>query len=374
MSVEARAWGWVAHLREGGVTPWTDWAASAEPLDVVLPGAQQLELLRRLNNAGRVDRALADRVLRADPPRRSRSGLPLTGGPEPVHGPRPVDPGTLADRELLHLTAVLLAQDLAAHPLSPPSRPGFTRPWRIRYHLAGDPEHTAVLRRHLVRHGRPPGGYGGRTVVVGTDLGQMFVDLWTAHSLRNGALPWQRWWRERRERGGLPRPLDLFGVAEAAARDSAPGRVHLVTEPHLALRQLGMRGRPPAPTPLAAHAVELGRFVSGSLRPLAVSGERHRRVTEVLRPLLAREDGPVLLPPADDHAWLTGEAERLRRLIATGRYPVHGDPAALLPAAPSARDGVETPDGSATFALATRLLVTGAVSGPGQGAEREEET
>lgn len=364
MTHAERAWGWVAHLRDGGTTPWSVWTAPAEPSGTDLPGAQQLELLRRLNELGPVGGDLAERVLEVDPPRRARSGLPLSGGPVPPTGPRPVDPATLTDLELLRLAAVLLAQDLVRRPV-PAARRGLTRPWRIRYHLAGDPEQALALRRHLVRHGRPPGGYGGRTVVLGDDTGQMMVHLWTAHCLRNGAMPWERWWRTVEQRRGLPRPLDVFEVAEEAARQPAPGRVHIVTEPALALRLLGMRGPTPRPPVLAAHAVELGRRICASMRPLAVAEERHRRVAELLRPVLAREQGPALVVPAARRDWVGREAADVRRRVASGRYAVHGDPAALLPAE---RPGVEAPDADAAFALATRLLVSRSLS-----AERPEE-
>ena len=82
MTDSAGAWGWVAHLTDGGTTPWVDWSGSAEPRGAVLPGAQQLELLRRLNLAGGASRELAVTVLAADPPRRSRPSLPLLGGPD----------------------------------------------------------------------------------------------------------------------------------------------------------------------------------------------------------------------------------------------------------------------------------------------------
>jgi hypothetical protein len=36
----ARAWGWVAHLRAGGTTPWLAWTDAAPATGRVLPGAQ----------------------------------------------------------------------------------------------------------------------------------------------------------------------------------------------------------------------------------------------------------------------------------------------------------------------------------------------
>jgi hypothetical protein len=60
----ARAWGWVAHLRTGGTTPWSQWQDPAPPAEQggrYLPGAQQLELLRRLNLLGPPPAELAGR-------------------------------------------------------------------------------------------------------------------------------------------------------------------------------------------------------------------------------------------------------------------------------------------------------------------------
>ena len=59
----ARAWGWVAHLRAGGTTPWLEWSGEAPATARVVPGAQQLELLRTLNLAGGAPHGLPDRVL-----------------------------------------------------------------------------------------------------------------------------------------------------------------------------------------------------------------------------------------------------------------------------------------------------------------------
>ena len=57
MTGPARAAAWVAHLREGGTTPWAEWTGTVDgPTPPVLPGAQQLELLRRVNQRAAVDR------------------------------------------------------------------------------------------------------------------------------------------------------------------------------------------------------------------------------------------------------------------------------------------------------------------------------
>ncbi|MCY7396071.1 MAG: hypothetical protein LH468_07970, partial [Nocardioides sp.] len=44
-----RAWARVAHQREGGTTPWSQWTGTAPETGRLLPGAQHLALLRPLN-------------------------------------------------------------------------------------------------------------------------------------------------------------------------------------------------------------------------------------------------------------------------------------------------------------------------------------
>lgn len=113
-----RAWGWVAHLREGGTTPWTTWTGDGPATGPLLPGAQQLELLRRLNLAGPpVTTRLADRVLAAEATGRGRPDLELVGVAEPrSFGWPPVDPAELSDGELLRVAVGLVAGVLAEAP------------------------------------------------------------------------------------------------------------------------------------------------------------------------------------------------------------------------------------------------------------------
>ncbi len=107
----ARAWAWVAHLRSGGTTPWRSWtSADAADQGRFLPGAQQLELLRRLNLAGQPSAALVDGVLAASAPGRGRPDLELVGVDEERRfGPPAVDPAALPDDELLRVATGLLA-------------------------------------------------------------------------------------------------------------------------------------------------------------------------------------------------------------------------------------------------------------------------
>ncbi|WP_296601810.1 hypothetical protein, partial [Nocardioides sp.] len=140
-----RAWGWVAHLEAGGTTPWRDWSQEGRPGGRVLPGAQQLELLRRLNLAGGPSPRLAARVLEASAPGRGRPDLELEGAVDALaFGPPPVDPAALPDDELLRVAAGLIAEDLAHEgpQEGPPERAAVAWPLRRRrhrYRLVGDP-------------------------------------------------------------------------------------------------------------------------------------------------------------------------------------------------------------------------------------------
>lgn len=120
---QSRAWAWVQHLHQGGTTAWS--AFDAAPVDrlpgfQLLPGAQHLELLRRINLAAPSYPAprdhprpwdlgqgtVADLVLDATLPGRGRPDLELAGAaPRRDFGWAPVDPSTLSDDELLRVAA-----------------------------------------------------------------------------------------------------------------------------------------------------------------------------------------------------------------------------------------------------------------------------
>jgi len=352
----ARAWGWVAHLRDGGTTPWRDWTGTAEPAGPVLPGAQQLELLRRVNATDRPSAVLVERVLAADPPRRSRPALPLQDGPAVAgYGPRPIDPARVRATEMLDLVAVVIARDLATvEPPNPPS--GVRRPWAPRYRLHGDPELGRTLRRHLATRGRPPSTRPGRLVVVGTDVATMMADLWTHRALGEGVAPWGLWWRRNTSSDRLPARLDLGQVIEQGL--AAPGvlDVHLVTDPALATRSAGLSRPLPTQRPLAATAVDLGRRVVAAMRPVVPPETRRGLVSEVLRPRLATVAGPAPVVPSEHRPWTDAQATRLVTRLASHRhrYPVSGSLELLLP---DDRPGAQVIRPRDTLATGIRLLL-----------------
>ena len=353
---DPRAWGWVQHLRDGGTTAWADWTGTAEPGDAVVPGAQQLELLRLLNRAGTPTPRLVERVLGASAPGRGQPDLELVGAARGSRfGPRPVDPGTLSTGALLRVAAGLLAEDVVAMGLPDPPAPGRPRPWRRSYRLHGDPGLVVPLRAHLVSRGRPPGGRHPAHLVLATDLGRMLAHLWAARAFDAGVPGWVAWLRQL-ERHGLPRRIDPLHLARTRIGLEPPGHVHIVLDPEALPPLAGVRRLPPCPGELAAEAPDLARRV-GYVMGLLVPDERRTALMQrTLRPWLAEVPGRPLAVPTEHLDWLNDEASRLAEGLSRGGYAVHGDLAGL---APVHRAGVEAPAPRATLALAVRMLLAG---------------
>lgn len=355
---------WVAHLEDGGTTPWltflrdrgsgdTDGAGAGD----LLPGAQQLELLRRLNVAGTPGSALSGRVLRAEPRGRGRPPLRLLvpGLPVPAYGGRAVDPQTLEAGELLRVAAVLIAEDL--HDTSPaevPTRRLWTRlaPWHRGYRLAGDPWLLAHARESLTAAGRPPGGRRPVVLVLGAPLDRMVVDCWLARCFSHGGSPWSVF-RAGLHHGSLPPRADLGRVVARRVDEVGTDRVEVVLDAGLLPVGRGVGTPPPA---VAHHAAELARRVAGALGGMV---EPHRQAHLLRGSLLTRLSG-VPGPPtsvgAEHHGFLREEAERMRTDVTRAGVTVHGDPAMLRPGEPGPVDHEATTADSA-LALAVDLLL-----------------
>lgn len=370
-----RGHAWAAHLRAGGTTPWSAWAddapaeaapGSAGAVDGVLPGAEQLELLRRLNGTGRVAPTLAERVLATSAPGRGRRGLPLRGdGPPPAYGAAPIDPAELGAAELLRAASLLLAQDLVAGASDPEPRPRWRRRLRHRYRLVGDRWLTGPFRDELVRHGRPPGGRGMTVYVVGAPLDQLLTDVWTARCFGLGAVPFDRWLVRARAAGAVGPRADLRRIAGSWAERVGRERVRIVLDPAELPALLGVRHRFPGPPRLTADAVELARHAGTALGLVAPPDERMRVLRRALLPRLRRiaspgAAGPALGVPDAHRDWVAEQARAMRDGLVADGYAFHGDPDLLLPqerggAAPAAAG----PDVDGVLALALRLLVDG---------------
>lgn len=379
-----RAAAWVAHLRAGGSTPWSEWTEVADgPTPRILPGAQQLELLRRMNATGPLPGPLVDRVLTASAAGRGRPDLELVGArPASEFGPPPVDPADLPADELLRVAALLLAEDLAAQgPVESPDGLGrvlgdaarqlkhrgrgpWLRPWRTKYRLVGDPWRAEALRTDLVRRGRPPGGRGAVVLVVADDLATMLADLWTDRCFSTGvAVPaWDAWLGSLAGRRRIARGADPAQAAALWTGRVGRERVRIVLDETRLAPLLGVRAvaTPPAPS---ADAVELARLVSGALGLLVTPEPGRRILLERLLPRLLEHPGPPLVVPPDLHRWVHRRSIRLREEVRRGDYPVVGEVDALVsrPRALAAR-GAAAPGGASderVLALAIDLLVTG---------------
>lgn len=351
-----RAWGWVAHLRAGGTTPWAEWLEPGAERGRVVPGAQQLELLRRLNLAGQPTPGLADRVLTASAPGRGLLDLELVGAvPESPFGPRPVDPSDLPTQELLRVATGLIAEDLVARGTPPAPRP-LPRPWRREYRLLGDPLVADTVRRDLVARGRPPGGARPTSLVLGAPLDLMLADTWTRLSFEQGAMAWPDWLRFWHHRNQLPPRVDLVAVAAASAERSRPGRVRIVLD-HAALPGLlGVRRVPPVRRP-GADAVELGRRVATVLGLLVPPARREQLLGRTLWPRLADVGGRPVAVPEEQREWLARRAARMARQLRRAGYPVVGDLAGLAPRADRRQETRSGPSEDGVLDLAVAMLL-----------------
>lgn len=371
---DGRAWGWVAHLRAGGTTPWSTWTGQAERGGRFLPGAQQLELLRRLNAAAAapVPAELAGRVLQASAPGRGRPDLELVGAATGSRfGPRPVDPVELPDDELVRVSTSLLADDVVAAGLPSPAEPPLPRPWRRHYRLVGDPGLADPLRAQLVARGRPPGGSRPRILVLGAPADRMLADAFAARALDTGGPSWTEWVAILAERDQLAPRVDLANVARVWARRASPGQVTIVLDPAAVGRLVGVRRRLVVPARLPAEAVDLARRIAAVLGLLVTPDARTTLLRETLAPRLAAAadpSGSELAVPEEHRDWLTERAGRMRRQLSRAGYPVVGPASGgdsldgVLPVYPSG--GVVDVADDGVLRLAIRLLLGAPRPGP----------
>lgn len=375
---EPRAWGWVQHLVDGGSTPWSDWSGDAPPCRESIPPAQNLELLRRLNELGPPGPELSGRVLAVSAPGRGQPELELRGADRgSPFGPRPVDPSTIPFSELLRVATAVLAGDLIELGPPPPSPAPVRRPrlFRTRYRLVGDPELVAPIRGELKRQGRPPAGRSPRTIVLAAGVDRMLADAWTHRAFGPGVLPWPAWLGRLARESHLPDAVDVLGQVRRAARRVGTGRVHVVLDPSHLAGLVGARGPlelPPAPP---ASGPDLARRVAPVLA-MSVPGRR-RALLRRLRLLTADSPGhPPRLPP-EQLEWANARADQTISGLRRGGYAVHGDLETLRPHSTAQ---VAEPDPSATLLLALGLLLrlAGPPGPPGEpsrtfGATEEED-
>ncbi|CAM3283098.1 hypothetical protein NODU109028_09185 [Nocardioides dubius] len=305
-----RGWAWVAHLRDGGTTPWAEFDGDATSQGPWLPGAIQLELARQLNLAGDAPSPeVVERVLAASAPGRGLPDLELIGADSGSEfGPRPVDPAQVPLKELIRLGTGVLAEELVG---VQPALPRAGRGRRARQHVEGDP----LLVHRQIGGLREPRAPGGRLKVVGSSLENMLYDVWAMRSLTGSVPSWGRWVRRFSEVDRLPVGIDLATLARRWSRQHGHHQV-----------LVSLEESPAAPAP---EAVEAARQVVMALRVLVPADQLHRLREVVVNPWVFAHPGPALGVPATERPWLARNAGLMADRIVAAGYPVHGDPGML---------------------------------------------
>lgn len=367
---------WAAELRAGSTVSWSDFldstgsAVPATPAIGSLPGAAQLELVRRL--AGEEEGAdlsdfggLADLVLSTPGPGRGLVDVPLPwrgreaeGGA--TVGTPPVPPEELPAEELLRICTGVLVRLLSAEPTGPVRRPARPwRPWRRAFTLLGAPTTVDLVRGALLRQGLREGGSRTTYLVLGGPLEELMAQRWSARVRAGAGVRWQRMWRVAAANDRVPPGIALPTIASHLAEEFDAARVHVVLAPDaqtslaLVAEILGVQA-PPLADRYDALATDLLRRVNPVLT-LAVGEEARRDVVARAWPdIAAGEQSGPLAAPAGQLDWAIGAGERMATALVGGRYAVHGDPALVVP---TRRPGVRrAPDPDDVLAHALRVV------------------
>ncbi len=358
-SSRAVARSWVEHLRAGGTTPWSDWvrdppaAAGGSGPPGPLPGAAQLELVRRLATVyagspggltSEAFTALADGALRRSGPGRGlpELPLPLTGAPASPVGAPPTDPGSVPVEELVRLGVGLLADRLAIVGPLPPVRARRRRVLaRHAFHLAGAPVTTSGVRASLASAGRVEGGWSPEVLLLAVPLDEHLAQVWSTRVQHGAPVRWETFAGRWARRDALPPSADLPAIASYWRGKVGAHRVHVVAADGpagavaTAAQVLAPRRSVPArpgtdPAPLDPAASDLVRRLNGVLNVRAGAEVRAGLVRRALS-LLPEAGASRLALPHRYRAWAEQRAERVARELTAGGYPVHGDLARIAP-------------------------------------------
>lgn len=372
------ATGWVEHLRAGGTTPWPRWVrratagdlggpadqarpAAAAPAEV--PGAAQLELLRRLNELGALPHRV-DHVLSRPAPGRGPVHLRLPsdppGPPAPTREVLRVATGVLAD-----LTAELTPARVSRRRRRRGPRPVEGLP---AFLLEGPPVTVAEVRARLAAAGMPehrPGPTRLRSrpdtdpevvVVLLAPVDEALRQAWAARVQRGAGRAWPRFVARWAGRGALPPSVAVDSTVDHWATRVGAGNVHLVAiqaavdpadqvaallgHPLPLTRPDGgtaPAGQSAAESPVDRDPVRLPPAVVDALRRVNVvlpfvcaQADRPPRRTALLR-LVRGADGrrdPWAFPEPQ-RGWAEANAGRIVDALTRAGCVVHGDLEAL---------------------------------------------
>ncbi|CAN5229761.1 hypothetical protein BH18ACT9_BH18ACT9_15910 [soil metagenome] len=353
------AWAWVDHVRDGGTTPWREFSSSdagptVGPRSGRLPGAAQLELLRRLNaRAATVPGVLpgehatiVELALSRTGPGRGLPELPLhlPGGAQTRVGAPQTDPADISVAELVRDGVGLLVAELlrvevrVAEPRATPIGNRIRRRLTSRaFRLVGAPTTAAVVRSALAARGRSAGGRSPEVILFAAPVEELLGQVWSASVQRGTAMAWERCAERWSRRGGLPGPADLPRLADSFARQVGAARVHVViggdaVRSTTQLLGIGNRGKRPAssprPMPLTAAGTDLLRRVNQVLDVRVPKDQKpafRDAVTSTLPWLPEGSVDPGLVVPPQHRSWVREQAARVVDELSRGGYPVHGD-------------------------------------------------
>lgn len=318
-SAASRAWGWRAHLLEGGVTPWREFSGpGAAPAEEFFPGAAQLELARRFNEVGsRPD--VVRRILETGGPGRGRQELPLPGlGLERTWGPAPMDPQDVPVEELIRIGLGVLVESLATAPMPPPPAAPRQR-WLDRFRGPG------VLTLPLV------------------PVDRLLRDAWIARVRQGPVMKWSAWTAKLARLDRVPRELQFEQRATQWLATGFRRRVELTPVDET-----------PRTDPAAA---ELVRQLHPLLAGLVPAQERQALNAAVLAPWLDHHvGGAELVLPRAVRPWALELADRIAADVRRAGYPVRGDVAVLHEIA---RRGRARPKPAEILALTLQVLDNG---------------
>ena len=346
------AWSWTQHLRSAGSTPWSAWTGDPGqpvPGDWTVPGAAQLELVRRLAERseldGRLFARLADLVLSRSGPGRGLAQQPLAWpGATTSFGPPPTDPGEVPLEELVRvgvgaLTELLLAAPQAAVAPTSVRRRLLTR--TPAFELDGSPVTTSAVRRALALAGHVEGGRDPRAVIVVEPVDQALFQAWSARAQAGAAVRWRGFAHRWAARRLLPPSADLPALARQWADRVGADNVRLVVVPTprsaaalvgdaLGLdlapsRRVRLAGPPPV-LPLSPAAVDVVRRVNAVL-DVRVAGPRRAGRRRALAAMLAafpEGTGQTLTVPPPLRDWAREQGRRAVEELTSAGYPVHG--------------------------------------------------
>lgn len=343
---------WAAHLREGGTTPWSDWAGPAGehlrdvPVMHPLPDAVHLELVRRINLAAGPDATdlggLADRVFATASPGRGLLDVPLPWPETPRRFGTPArDPGSLPDEELVRLAVGVLAHLLpdVPPPPVPQLRSPLPLPWRRRFRLHGAPATAAVVRRSLLTQGHVETDWRSTHVVIARPVEVMMAEHWGEAVRNGGILKWSTIWRRAEVAGRLPEPIDVTAIAHRlSARRRETLHVVVAREADVAASlAAGVLRADPAVIQGTGDAAlsdllrRLNRLTALTQGPVRVR-ELSRTLVSLLDQDTAGSDDVVrpVTPPAS-LAWAREVAASGAAELRHAGYAVHGEPDALAP-------------------------------------------